>query len=176
MKHWSHCPLSWLGRNKLIKLLILPKLLYLFRVLLILIPAYFKWLIQNRVSRFVWGSSKPRIPSHTLFLPKSSSGLSFPNFAAYYKAAHIASLLKYHATQETPLWVMKKATECDPLSVSNLLWLHPKDHPGLRNPITKHFITLWDRFKFKHHLQSPSPSSPSLKTLRFTQHGSLLSH
>lgn len=65
--------------------------------------------------------------SHTLYLPKLNGGLGCPNFAYYYRAAHIASFVKYHAYQETPLWVSIEATECDPIPIYNLLWISPKD-------------------------------------------------
>lgn len=162
MEQWSSLPLSWLDRINVIKMAILPKLLYLFRVLLI--SDYYTWLVQNRAATFGWGSSKPYIPKYTLYLPKVHGGLSFPNLATYYRAAHIASLPKYHATQEIPLWVVTESAECDPLSVSNLLWPHLKYPPNLHNPFTKHFISLWDRLKFNSHLKSPQ--NPLLSFLK----------
>lgn len=154
MNSWSHLPISWLGRINAIKMTLLPKLLYLFRVLPIPIPAYYLRIIQRKVMSFIWGSSKPRIQQNTLYLPKTNGGLGCPNFACYYRAAHIASITKYHAQHEVPLWVSIEAAECDPISISNLLWMSSKDRRGLRNPITKHYISLWDRFKTKNKLKS----------------------
>lgn len=133
---------------------ILPKLLYLFQVLPISIPSYYLRLVQQRVSKFVWGPIKPRIPACTLFAPRTNGGLGLPNFASYYKAAHLASITKYHTIKEIPLWVLIEASECDPLSISNLLWLQPKDRRTLSNPITKYFVSLWDSLKTKNQLQS----------------------
>lgn len=103
---------------------------------------------------FIWGSSKPRIQQNTLYLPKINGGLGCPNFAYYYRAAHLQSITKYHTHHEVPLWVSIEAAECDPISISNVLWMSSKDRKKLRNPVTKHFISLWDRFKFKNQLQS----------------------
>lgn len=130
------------------------KLLYLFRVLPIPIPAYHLRTIQRKVSSFIWGSSKPRIQLYTFYLPKLNGGLGCPKFAYYYRAAHIASLTKYHAYQETPLWVSIEATECNPIPISNLFWISSKDRKDLRNPITKHYVSLWDRLKKSNQLQS----------------------
>lgn len=90
LKQWTRLPLSWLGRISAIKMTLLPKLLYLFRVLPIPIPAHYLRLIQNQAASFVWNFSKPCVSLHTLFLPKTRCGFGFPNFASYYKAAHIA--------------------------------------------------------------------------------------
>lgn len=154
MKSWSHIPLSWFGRINAIKMTILSKMLYLFRVLPIPVPAYFLRILQNRILSYVWGSSKPRIQKYTLFLPKLKGGLACPNFAHYYKAAHLASITKYHANYEISLWVHIEAAECDPLLIYNLLWISQKDRKNLRNPITKHFLSLWDKTKIRNRLQS----------------------
>lgn len=111
MKQWTTLPLSWLGRINAIKMLILPKFLYLFRVLPITLPSYFLRLTQRRVMSFIWGNSKPRIPKATLYLNKSSGGLGLPNFTSYYYAWQISTLPKYHSIVETPLWVLLPCLE-----------------------------------------------------------------
>lgn len=103
MKQWASLPLSWLGKINAIKMSILPKFLYLFRVLPITLPSYFTRLTQRRVLSFIWGTTKPRIPKSTLYLNKLKGGLGLPNFLSYYYAAQMALLPKYHATIETPL-------------------------------------------------------------------------
>lgn len=94
------------------------------------------------------------MPESTLILPKTRGGLGLPNFATYYKAAQLAQLTKYHATTEIPLWVTIESIECDPISISNLLWLQPSDRKHITNPVTKHSLSLWDRLKTNHNLQS----------------------
>lgn len=91
-------------------------------------------------------------------------GLGLPNITKYYQASHLAQLPKYHATQEIPLWVALESVECDPLSVANLLWLHPRDRRALNNPITCHSLVIWDRLKNRYGFQSPH--NPLLSYLR----------
>lgn len=50
LSQWSSIPLSWIGKINVIKMAILPKFLYLFRVLPIPFP-----LIQRRIISFIWG-------------------------------------------------------------------------------------------------------------------------
>lgn len=109
MSQWSSLYLSWMGRINVIKMTILPKFLYLFRVLPI--PSYFFSLIQRRVMSYIWGSVKPRIPKTTLYLPKVSGRLGIPDFSKHYYAAQLACLPKYHATKEAPLWVAVESVE-----------------------------------------------------------------
>lgn len=107
---------------------------------------------QLRLSGAHWNLEYRKVPFTSLSF---FSGLGFPNFAIYYKVAHVASLPKYHATHEIPLWVAIESVDCDPLSVSNLLWLCPADRTNLRNPVTRHFLSLWDKLKSTYNLQSP---------------------
>lgn len=120
LTQWSSLPISWVGKINVIKMAILPKILYLFRVLHISVPTYFLRIMQRKITTFVWGSSKRCLPTHTLYLPKLKGGLGFPNLSTYYHAAHLAQIPKYHVTTEIPLWVALESIDCDPLSISNL--------------------------------------------------------
>lgn len=87
-----------------------------------------------------------------------------PRAPQYHQAAHLAQLPKYHVTQEIPLWVALESVDCDPLSVANLLWLHPRDRRVLNNSITCHSLAIWDRLKNRYGFQSPN--NPLLSYLR----------
>lgn len=76
------------------------------------------------------------------------------DFSSYYYAAEFAQLPKYYVAVETPMWETIEFVDCDPISVANMLWLQPKDRTHLSNPITKYFLTIWDRFKYTSNLQS----------------------
>lgn len=155
MKKWSSLPLAWMGRITVVKMSILPKILYLFRVLPINVPAHFFCILQRRSAQFIWNKLKPRLPQSTLFMPRICGGLGIPNFSKYYYASQLAQLTKYHSTKETPLWVAIESVDCDPLSTSNLLWLSTSQHCSISNLLTKHSLSIWDRLKSRFGLQSP---------------------
>lgn len=54
--------------------------------------------------------------------------------------AHLALLLKYHATRNVPLWVGLETIDSDPLQIDNFL-------STIINPVTQHSLSLWDRVK-----------------------------
>ena len=155
LKQWSTLPLSWLGKINVIKMTILPKMLYLFRVLPIPISAYFLRNLQRKTQSFIWSTLKSRISPHTLYLPKLKGGVGFPNFATYFHAAQIANIPKYHVSHEIPLWVVIETINSDPISIPNLIWSTSSNHKIIDNKITKHTITIWERFKMTQGLQSP---------------------
>lgn len=177
MTQWSSLPLSWIGR---IKMAILPKLLYLFRVLPIPVPAYYLLCL-------LFCKNGQQCLSGTHWSPEYlKTYFTFPNFAeasasstlrCTTKAAHLASLPKCHATHEIPLWVAIKSVECGPLSVSNLMWLRPVDRSNLCNPGTRYFISLWNKLKSNYNLQPPTtPCFHSSRTQPSTRFGSLQQH
>lgn len=155
LRKWSSLPLAWMGRITVVKMSILPKILYLFRVLPINVPAYFFRILQRKSAQFIWGKLKPRLPQNTLHMARTCGGLGVPNFSKYYYASQLAQIIKYHATKEIPLWVTIESVECDPLSISNLLWLSPPQRRSITNLVTKHSLSIWDRLKFRFGLQSP---------------------
>lgn len=101
---WQSGLHSWLGRCNILKMSILPKLLYLMQALPIHIPLSFFRQVQSLFTDFVWAKKRPRLPNKLLILPKSSGGLALPNIRAYYQAVHLGRLIDWRRHQETKLW------------------------------------------------------------------------
>lgn len=152
---WRPLCVSWLGRVAAVKMSLLPKLLYLYRVLPIAIPSYFHRIIQSCVFKYIWGPIKPRVTRSILLRSKLCGGLGLPNFAHYYHAAQVAQLTLLHAKTEIPLWVSLEAIELSPLMVSNMQWLHSSTRGLISNPVTRHSLKLWDRLRGPFQLISP---------------------
>lgn len=100
-----------MGRIAVIKMSILPKILYLFRVLPIAVPAHFLRILQRKTLQYIWGNAKPRLPKPTLYSLRIQRGLGVPDFTKYYYAAQLSQLTKYHATSEIPLWVALESVD-----------------------------------------------------------------
>uniref|UniRef100_A0AAR2IKV5 Reverse transcriptase domain-containing protein n=1 Tax=Pygocentrus nattereri TaxID=42514 RepID=A0AAR2IKV5_PYGNA len=100
---WSTLPLSLAGRVNLVKMAILPKFLYLFQHIPVLISKKFFNKLNKLVSKFLWANKPVRIRSKILQLPKRVGGLALPN----YWAANIHKLLYWTDTPMTnqPAWV-----------------------------------------------------------------------
>lgn len=84
---WIALPLSMAGRASLIKMAILPKLLYLF----INIPwspgRHFFKTIRGQLQRLVWGGKQARISWEMLTRPHEDGGFEIPDLELYYICA-----------------------------------------------------------------------------------------
>uniref|UniRef100_A0A3P9MI50 Reverse transcriptase domain-containing protein n=1 Tax=Oryzias latipes TaxID=8090 RepID=A0A3P9MI50_ORYLA len=69
---WSTLPLSLAGRVSLVKMVVLPKFLYLFQYLPILLNKSFFDRLDRLISTFMWAGKPPRIRRSVLESPKDT--------------------------------------------------------------------------------------------------------
>lgn len=80
--------LSWEGRIAALKMIVLPKILYIFRALPIYVPPSFFKSIKGIFSSFVWAQKK-NLDAHTTqhtIPPQTNKGMGFPDAKDYYAA------------------------------------------------------------------------------------------
>uniref|UniRef100_A0A3B3IBF2 Reverse transcriptase domain-containing protein n=1 Tax=Oryzias latipes TaxID=8090 RepID=A0A3B3IBF2_ORYLA len=167
---WSVLPLSLLGRVNLIKMTVLPKFLYLFQHIPILINKAFFDKLEKRISHFLWSGKTPRVRKSVLQSPKNIGGLSLPNFRQYYWAANIQKLLYWMYDDDTSLPVWEKMEKgSGPYSLSSVLCSQfPLTLPLFGgNIIVKETVAIWRQFRKYFGLHGPSILSPLLNSCNF---------
>ena len=110
-------PLSLLGRVSIIKMNILPRLLYPLQMIPLLLSGKVLRLLNGWLSDFIWSKRKPRLKVAKLQLPSSKGGLDLPNIRWY----QLASRLRFIAE-----WVKDDST-------SDLLSLEKSQTSGLKS-------------------------------------------
>lgn len=87
LKHWNDLKFSLFDRVTLIRLMILPRFLYLFRTLPIRIPDYVFSRWHNTILDFVWEYKKHSLAAQILYNSTKTGGLDLPMLHNYYIAA-----------------------------------------------------------------------------------------
>uniref|UniRef100_A0A8C5MTM5 Uncharacterized protein n=1 Tax=Leptobrachium leishanense TaxID=445787 RepID=A0A8C5MTM5_9ANUR len=123
---------------------ILPRVLYLFQTLPILLPHTFFAQLRTMISTYVWNSKKPRISMALLTAPKQRGGVALPHFWHYYIASHLQRIVEWTTGSATRPWVaLEQATARFPLQC--LPWLPISVQKSLMDPhpLTQTTIRIW---------------------------------
>lgn len=144
LNHWSTFLISFSSRIETIKMVVMPKLLYLFMSLPVKIPIcqFNEW--NKQISRFIWNGKKPRIRFNTLTIDKARGGMSLPNLRDYYLAAQIKPVILWCDSGYDAGW-KEMERKCGDIPIQamigdrKLATTHQED----LNPLVSFTLSIW---------------------------------
>lgn len=95
------------GKIALIKMSILPRILFLFQTIPINIEKPFFKSLKKTINKFIWNSKTLRIRAIVLQDQKTRGGLMLPDFEIYYKAAILAWIREWIVLKNKRLLILE---------------------------------------------------------------------
>ncbi len=148
---WNTLPISMVGRINAIKMVVLPRFLYIFQSIPVCIPQNHFRKLDSIISSFVWSGKIPRISKKHLIKSPSEGGFGLPQFRSYYLASHLKIIsfwmecLPGNNPEEMPAWLQIEHLSCQRTSLPALINspVKIKKHLYNDNPIICNYLKIW---------------------------------
>uniref|UniRef100_A0A8C5LPX2 Reverse transcriptase domain-containing protein n=1 Tax=Leptobrachium leishanense TaxID=445787 RepID=A0A8C5LPX2_9ANUR len=159
---WTPKPLSWFGRIGVLKMNVLPRILYLLQTVPLPLPRGFLLKIQHLFLNFIWQGRRPRLKFSVMCQPTTNGDLALPDIRLYYYASQLTQIVDWMADSPRKRWVdLEGGFAESPMWA--LPWLLPDQLPRrcLSLPTIHNTLKLWHKLRISHSLSSfPAPLLP----------------
>ena len=144
LERWNTLPISWLGRVALLKMNIIPRLLYPIQMVPVVFPHKTIKSLNSWFSSLIWAKKKACIKLATLCLPSLEGGLDLPDIRKYQLSAHLHFITDWIHKDPTSLWLDIEGSMSKLPLVTLLFIRKPKYLMNVcQNPITVCTVKAW---------------------------------